>query len=99
MCYGREVRMPYLPKGSTPHPHSTVHVHITIIATNVAPLSGKGTFPCDQTQCNNFLQTTAAANIVNPAVKDTVKFKYACVGELWCIVSNVPATKSTSERL
>ena len=98
MSYAREVREPYLPTGSTLPPHSAMYVHITIMATNVAPFSGEGTFPCDETQCNNFLQTTALANIASPAVKDTVKFKYTCVGELWCIGSNVPTTKCTSER-
>ena len=34
--------------------------------------SWQGTFPCNQTQYNNFLHTTAAAIIASAAVKDTV---------------------------
>ena len=53
-------------------------------------------FPCNQTQCNT-LQTTAVAIIASLAVKDSryrIKFKYACVCELWCM----EPTKCASER-
>ena len=73
------------------------YVHITMIVTYAAPLSGEGTFPCDQTRCNSFLHTNAAAIIATPDI--IVKFEYTCVSELWCMGSNVPATKCTSERL
>jgi len=73
------------------------YVHITMIATYVAPLSGEGTFPCDHTRCNTSLHTTAAALIGTPDI--IVKFEYTCVSELWCMGSNVPAAKCTSERL
>ena len=73
------------------------YVHITMIATYVVPLSGEGTFPCDQTRRNTFKHTTAAAIIATPDV--IVKSEYTCVSELWCMGSNVPATKCTSERL
>ena len=73
------------------------YVHITMIATYASPLSGEGTFHCDQTRCNTFKHTPAAAIIATPDV--IVKFEYTCVSELWCMGSNVPATKCTSERM
>ena len=59
------------------------YVHITMIVTYAAPLSGEGTFPCDQTRCNSFLHTNAAAIIATPDI--IVKFEYICVSELWCM--------------
>ena len=58
-----------------------MYVHITMIATNAAPLLGEGNVPL-WPECNTFLHTTATAIIASPTVKDTVimvKFKYTCI--------------------